>query len=58
MSISTDLTGALLRNVNGGGFCFASKTYVAINRNERQKTRVVPEPEAALPDIDLDVGVV
>jgi hypothetical protein len=49
---------ALLRNVNSGGFCFASKTYVAINRNESHKMRIMPEPEARLPDIDLDVEVV
>jgi hypothetical protein len=49
---------ALLRNVNGGGFCFASKTYVAISRNERYKMRIMPEPAAGLPDIDLDVTVI
>ena len=48
---------ALIRNINNGGFCMASKTYVTINRSERHKMSIVPEAEAHVPGIELEVEV-
>lgn len=48
---------ALIRNVSSGGFCMASKTYVTISRGEHRQMRIVPEPEAHIPVIDLEVEV-
>jgi hypothetical protein len=48
---------ALLRDINNNGFCMASKTYVTINRNERHKMIIMPEAEAHIPHIELEVEV-
>jgi hypothetical protein len=48
---------ALLRNIHNGGFCIASKTYVSINRNEIHKMSIIPEAEAHIPGIELEVDV-
>ncbi|MDR2517331.1 MAG: hypothetical protein LBC88_08140 [Spirochaetaceae bacterium] len=48
---------ALIRNINRSGFCIASKTYVAISRNETHKMELVPEGAASVSSIAIDVEV-
>jgi hypothetical protein len=48
---------ALINNINTGGFCMTSKTYVEIGQGQRYTMQIIPEPNAQLETIELEVEV-
>jgi hypothetical protein len=48
---------ALLRNINLGGFCMESRTFVAIAIGDRYAMGIAPEVSTALKPFDLEVEV-
>ncbi|MDR3333823.1 MAG: hypothetical protein LBT13_02890 [Treponema sp.] len=48
---------ALLRDINDTGFCMASKTYVAINPNEKYIMWIAPESETEIEPFELELEV-
>jgi hypothetical protein len=48
---------ALISNININGFCMTSKTYVEISPGQTYTMQIIPEPEAQLATIEMQVEV-
>jgi hemerythrin len=48
---------ALIRDINTGGFCLASKTYVEMNPKERFSIKITPETETGVGSFEMSVEV-